>query len=127
MSMRAYRIVNFVILGILLYALVFPLLSPVIGKLFPSFEHCYYNHLTGNPCPFCGLTSDMKALLSGNTNSEDANALFQFFLAIYFAEISFRIAILFLARKLTGRVLPAIDIVVHSILVTCVLHTLNTV
>ncbi|MCK5131904.1 MAG: DUF2752 domain-containing protein [Candidatus Sabulitectum sp.] len=125
--MGAYRIFNLVVLGLLLYVLVFPLISPVMEKLFPSVMRCYYEDFTGDACPFCGLTRDMNCVLSGDRKQDRINTSFQLFLAVYTFEWLIRITMMLMSGRFTGRALPVIDVAIHCILAVCVLHAVNTI
>lgn len=125
--MGTYRVFNLVVLGFLLYVLVFSLISPVMEKLFPSVIHCYYKEYTGNPCPFCGLTRDMSCLLTGNGEQERVNSRFQLFLTVYAVEWVIRIFTLLMSRRFTGKTLPAIDVAIHCVIAVMVLYAFNTV
>lgn len=125
--MGAYRIFNLVILGFLVYVLVFSLVSPVMEKLFPSVVRCYYKELTGDPCPFCGLTRDMNCVLTGNKEQDKLNTRFQLFLAVYAFEWVIRITMLSVSRRFTGKTLPLVDVAIHCILVVRVIQAVNTI
>ncbi|MCD4706152.1 MAG: hypothetical protein K8S62_00250 [Candidatus Sabulitectum sp.] len=125
--MGAYRIFNLVVLGFLLYVLVFSLISPAIEKLFPSVTHCCYKNFTGNPCPFCGLTGDMNCVLTGDREQGRINSRFQLFLTVYVVEWAIRIFMLLMSGRFTGKNLPAIDIAIHGVIAVIIFHTLNTV
>jgi hypothetical protein len=67
---RAYRIVNWVILGLMLYMLALPWLSPLFKKCLPSIcGVCPYRELSGKPCPLCGMTRAVGAILHGDFQS----------------------------------------------------------
>ena len=125
--MRTYRIFNLVVLGLLLYVLVFSLVSPALEDLFPSVVKCYYKEFTGDPCPFCGLTRDMNCVLTGEGGHDRVNTRFQIFLSIYVLELALRIFLVLASKRLTGRTLPAVDIAIHCILALIVLRAFNTV
>lgn len=125
--MGAYRIFNLVILGFLLYVLVFSLVSPAMEKLFPSVMHCYYKEFTGDPCPFCGLTRDLNCFLTGDHEHDRINTRFQLFLAVYTIEWVLRIIGFLLSGKFSGKILPGIDGAIHCIIALRILHAVNTV
>ncbi|MHC4655159.1 MAG: DUF2752 domain-containing protein [Planctomycetota bacterium] len=63
----AYRIVNWVVLGFTLYLPALPFLSPLLEKCFPSvWGICPYRELRGEPCPLCGMTRAIGAVLRGD-------------------------------------------------------------
>lgn len=109
----AYRTVNLVILGLLLYAALFPLISPPMEKLLPAIWRCQYKALTGNPCFFCGLTEDMRNFLAG-TNQLPSNSYFPLMLRIYGAELILRILLTTVWIRFHWKKLPAVDIAIHS-------------
>lgn len=125
--MGTYRIFNLVILGFLLYVLVFTMISPVMEKHFPSIMRCYYKEITGDPCPFCGLTRDMNCVLSGNREQDRINTHFQLFLTVYAVEWIIRIFMLLMSGRFTGKSLPVIDITIHGVIAVIVLYAFNTV
>lgn len=124
--MNAYRTFNLVVLGFLLYALLFPLISPLMEKLLPNVWRCYYKDITGNPCPFCGLTSDMSSFLHRNRAQINGwnNSHFPIFLTAYTVEWAIRIPMLLISRRFTGRRLPVIDTALHTIIAVVVFYAL---
>lgn len=125
--MNPYRIFNLVVLGFLLYVLVFSIVSPFLTEQFPDIPGCYYKELTGEPCPFCGLTRDMNCVLTGEEEQHRINSRFHLFLAVYVFEWIIRITMLSVSRRFAGKALPAIDIGIHSVLAVMVLLALNSV
>ena len=125
--MGAYRVFNLVVLGLLLYVLVYSLISPVLARQFPDLPRCYYSDMTGDPCPFCGLTRDMNCLLTGRDDRSGINTSFQLFLCVYVFEWMIRITMFLLSGRFSGKTLPVIDIAIHCILAVVVLYALNTV
>ena len=116
-------------MGLLLYVLVFSLVSPVVTRYFPNLPVCYYKEFTGSNCPFCGLTRDLNCVLTGNVEQDRINTRLQLFLAVYAMEWVIRITMLLLTRRfpLRGKTLPAIDIAIHCILAIRVLQAINSV
>jgi hypothetical protein len=109
--MNRYRTVNLVLLGFLLYSLVFPLVSPYMERIAPAVWRCHYRALTGRPCPFCGLTGDMRVFLSGGGIDNPSNSRFPTLLKLYAAELVLRI--FFTAGSFRWNGLYRFDAVVH--------------
>ncbi len=63
---ESYRVVSLVLLVLSGYALIFPFVSPLLAKVFPSLSRCWYQARTGQPCPFCGITRDFGRYTVGN-------------------------------------------------------------
>ena len=127
--MRTYRIFNLTIIGLLLYVLVFSIVSPVLTEYFPNLPVCYYKEFTGSNCPFCGLTRDLNCILTGNTEQDRINTRLQLFLAVYAMEWVIRVTILLLSRRFSfsGKTLPAIDVTIHCVLAIRVFQAINSV
>lgn len=111
--MNRYRTVNLVLLGFLLYLLVFPLVSPFMEKIAPSVWKCHYRALTGRPCPFCGLTGDMRRYLSGGGMETPVNSRFPFLLKLFAGELVLRIFLT--AGSFRWRRLYLLDGAVHLV------------
>lgn len=119
--MRAYRIVNLVMLGLILYALVFTIVSPFMEKLLPSLWRCNYRAITGKPCPFCGLTGDMGSFLaSGCRSGSYENGSFPLLLRIYFGCLVLRVFFSAASFRWNSRQLPWIDGGTHLVFLSIV-------
>jgi hypothetical protein len=103
--------------------LVFTLISPLLEKAFPSVMKCYYKEITGDPCPFCGLTEDMSCTLEGDTDHQPVNTHFQLFLTVYKIAWAARILFTLLCFKLPGKTIPAIDTAFHLVLAAGVVYS----
>lgn len=125
--MKAYRIVNYVILALLLYVLVFPYISALLSEISPELTQCYHRANTGELCPFCGLTRDMNCVLTGNEETDRINTNFQVFIAMYALEWFIRVLIIILSRKFTGRTIPILDIVFHLIMFMILFNTVKSI
>jgi len=102
---------------------VFTLISPLLERAFPSVMKCYYKEITGDPCPFCGLTEDMSCTLEGDTGHRPVNPHFQMFLAVYKIEWAARILLTLFSFKLSGKTIPAVDVAFHLILAAVVVYS----
>ena len=63
----ANKIYQYVVMTLLLYALLYPILSPHLRALLSTEQVCYYNALTRKACPFCGTTRAMRAFYESGT------------------------------------------------------------
>lgn len=113
--MRAYRTINLVILGFLLYALVFTFVSPLMEKLFPTLWRCHYMAITGKPCPFCGLTEDMRNYLLRVNGSACSNPLFPGLVRFYFGILISRVVFTLASFRYGSKYLPWADGIVHLV------------
>lgn len=59
-KIRNYKIVNIVILGLVIYMLIFPQISQVLETIIPNSTKCVYLSFTGKECPLCGGTRYIK-------------------------------------------------------------------
>lgn len=63
---KVYNIFNWISISGLIYVMLLPLISIPMNWLCPQLWTCSYLRITGNPCPFCGLTRDFSACFTGN-------------------------------------------------------------
>lgn len=116
---RTYRIVNWVIFGLMLYLLALPLLSPLLEKCFPSvWGVCPYRELSGEPCPLCGMTRAVGAVLRGDFHrAVSLNPLSIFAVLFILSEVIFRVVLLCLNISRRSRpLLVRADIFAHVLL-----------
>ncbi len=88
--MRVYGTVSAVLLGLLLYSAVFPFISPLMERIAPVVWRCQYRAFTGEPCPFCGLSGDMRRFLATGRTEGSANPAFGSLLALFAGELILR-------------------------------------
>ena len=116
---RTYRIVNWVILGFMLYLLALPFLSPLLEKCLPSvWGICPYREVWNEPCPLCGVTRAVGAVLQGDFNRAVLlNPLSIFAVLFILSELIFRVVLLCLnlSRRFWS-LLVRTDIFVHLLL-----------
>lgn len=118
--MKAYRTVNLVILGLLLYTLLFTMISPVMEELLPGVWRCQYKAMSGKPCPFCGLTGDMRSYLLTGDQTAFANPLFPELVRLYFGILMARTVFTAASFRYGNRYLPWIDGAVHLVFLSTV-------
>lgn len=116
---RTYRIANWVIFGFMLYLLALPFLSPPLEKCFPSvWGVCPYRELRGEPCPLCGMTRAVGAVLRGDFHrAVSLNPLSIFAVLFILSEVIFRAVLLCLNINRRSRpLLVRADIFAHVLL-----------
>ena len=93
---RTYRIVNWAILGLMLYLLALPFLSLLLEKCLPAvWGVCPYRQLLGEPCPLCGMTRAVGAVLRGDfRRAVSLNPLSIFAVLFILSEVIFRAVLL---------------------------------
>ncbi len=116
---RTYKTVNWVILGLMLYLLSLPFLSPLFEKCFPRVSGvCLYRELSGKPCPLCGMTRAVGAVLRGDFHrAVSLNPLSIFAVLFILSEVIFRAVLLCLNINRRSRpLLVRADIFAHLLL-----------
>ncbi len=116
---RTYSIVNWVILGFMLYLLALPFLSPLLEKCFPSvWGICPYREVWDEPCPLCGATRAVGAALRGDFHRAVLlNPMSIFVVLFILSEVIFRIVLLCLHLSRRSRsLLVRADIFAHLLL-----------
>ena len=114
-----YRIANWVIFGFMLYLLALPFLSPPLEKCFPSvWGVCPYRELLGEPCPLCGMTRAVGAVLRGDFHrAVSLNPLSIFAVLFILSEVIFRAVLLCLNISRRSRsLLVRADVFAHLLL-----------
>ncbi len=116
---RTYSIVNWVVLGFMLYLLALPFLSPLLEKCFPSvWGICPYREVWDEPCPLCGATRAVGAFLRGDFHRAVLlNPLSIFAVLFILSEVIFRALLLCLhISRRPWSLLVRTDIFVHLLL-----------
>ena len=116
-----YRTVSIVILAVCIYFFLLPVISPLMERLLPKIWTCPFLRITGNPCPFCGITRGMGSIYSLDIGSASTTALMAALIAV--SETAFRILIVTFAGSMKGRTIEniiMIDIICHLLLVISV-------
>ena len=119
-SWQTYRIINWVILGLMLYLLSLPFLSPLFEKCFPSvWGVCVYRELSGQMCPLCGMTRAVGAVLQRDFHTAvSLNPLSIFAVLFILSEVIFRALLLRLhVSQQSWSLLVRMDILAHMLLV----------
>ena len=115
---RTYRALNWTGFGLAAYCIVFPFISPAMGRLLPRvWSVCAFKRMTGQPCPLCGLTRAFGALMRGDIRSALAYHPFVLLAASFIVgELVFRAFLLAVGREARlSRIFHA-DIAVHAVI-----------
>ena len=59
---KNYIYVNISLLILIIYVILFPIISIPLNTAFPQFSICPYLRITGRPCPLCGGTRYIAGL-----------------------------------------------------------------
>lgn len=118
---KAIIIYNWILIGIILYFMCLPLITPIMVKIVPNFWICPYSQYTGRDCPFCGITTDLyhvlrnpKLLLKIHKLKNPVSGII---LVLGISEFLYRIMLFKLINKLKNYKFYLIsDITIHSIL-----------
>lgn len=118
---RNYRIYNWVFLGIIIYFICLPIITPVMVRILPGLWICPYEKYTGKPCPFCGITTDLYRLLRHPDMLGDIgnfkNPVSLIALVIGFLEFQYRIAMFIIVKKIKRmKNFFIMDIIIHILL-----------
>ncbi|HPJ27764.1 MAG TPA: hypothetical protein PLM22_02445 [Candidatus Sabulitectum sp.] len=114
--MGAYRTVNLVLLGLLLFAPVFILISPAMERAFPSVWRCHWKAASGQECPFCGLTRGAGEFMETGDIPPEGNPRLRPLVTGYAIVLPARAVFTWLSFRRMGRALPWIDGAVHLVL-----------
>ena len=114
--MGAYRTVNLVLLGLLLFAPVFILISPAMERAFPSVWRCHWKAASGQECPFCGLTRGAGEFMETGDIPPEGNPRLRPLVTGYAIVLPARAVFTWLSFRKTGRALTLIDGVFHLVL-----------
>lgn len=112
-----YKNFNITIILLTLLFILIPFLTFITKSLIPnSYDllRCPYYKLTGNPCPFCGITTDFKNFLLGKLFVHKYNIMSTplFFYGIF--ELFFRMVLIKHSDKINYKLIYK-DILIHSI------------
>ena len=84
-----------------MYVLLLPFISPVMENLFPVLWQCQYKRITGQQCPFCGITRDIEAFYSTGKLGElnrDSSIYFIMLMSIVIVGVIAGITFILLAK-----------------------------
>lgn len=78
---------NNVIVGLAFVVIFLPIIMYFVKKIMPNGASCTFYELTYRPCPFCGVTTDIRNILKGNFFAYKYNILSVPFLMGSVAEV----------------------------------------
>ncbi|WP_304944335.1 DUF2752 domain-containing protein [Vallitalea guaymasensis] len=120
---KRFIIYNWVFLGILVYFICLPLITPIMVKIMPDLWICPYQKYTGKECPFCGVTTDLYRLfrnpqMLGNIKNFK-NPVSLIALVLGLLEFQYRIIILITVQKIKRiKGIFITDIIIHILLIS---------
>jgi len=122
LRVSVYKVINGVIILYILTIILLPLFNEIVFSTNTQIWQCPYLRITGKPCPFCGITRDIKSIMCfiaslGNDNIYLLNKISLPLLLTIFIEVIIRFFILI---KLSNIKVPysliIVDIIIHSFL-----------
>lgn len=114
---KNYIYMNWILLGLSIYVIFFPILSFYISQFFPVFGKCAYLTLTNKPCPLCGGTRYFANIFQVFQNPSYLSQPFGIIAVAIVFEMVFRIVILIQINKykVVSKKVIKIDVVIHII------------
>ena len=115
-----YKNFNKTILVLCVSFVLIPTLAFFMKKYFYDIYaviKCPYYFKTGAPCPFCGITTDLKNMLLGNIQCTRYNLLSIPIMITLILEVLFRIVLIKNNIDIKSNKIFLIDLIVHSVLI----------
>lgn len=115
-----YKNFNKTVLALCIAFIFIPVVSFFMKKYFYDIYaiiKCPYYFKTGDLCPFCGITTDLKNILIGNVLHNKYNILSIPIIITLILEIQFRILLIKNNINIKSNKIFLIDLIVHSILI----------
>ena len=116
---KNYIYVNITFICLIIYVILFPMISIPMGKIFPHFNECSYLRITGKPCPLCGGTRYIQGLPKVFTDITYILNPFGAIMVVIFCEFLFRLYNLTTLKKEKSEKWIENDITVHLLLLIC--------
>lgn len=63
---KRYNEFNLIMIILVCMVIFLPIIVYLVRFILPNTIRCPYYEFTSNPCPFCGITSDIRNMLKGN-------------------------------------------------------------
>lgn len=114
---REYINFNKTIILICVLIIFLPIIIYIIRTIIPVFPRCLYYDITGEYCPFCGITTDLRNILQGEFYIAKNNILTIPIIILTILEVILRLVYLKYYRKvLNNRNVILIDVIIHGII-----------
>lgn len=129
MIKKIYSIMQKIILGYVVYFLFLPVITPFMKKLAPGFWQCAYTKFTGRPCPFEGITGDLKNIISYGIKEDTVNILSIPLFICFICEIIIRIIICIHLKRFSVEAVKKIlisDVIIHIIFLVYIIFLIST-
>ena len=118
---KIYKIISMVVLGLCVYGLLLPVISPVMNKILPQVWTCPFLRVTGHDCPFCGITRGVTDMYTLNFDGASIVSMITFMVILI--ESAFRTMILLTVSVLKEKTIfkiITVDVVLHTILIVLI-------
>ncbi|GAB6168099.1 hypothetical protein JCM1393_05590 [Clostridium carnis] len=116
-----YNELNMIIIILSGMIIFLPIIIYLIRLIFPNIWRCPYYELTHNPCPFCGITTDIRNILKGNIFEYKYNLISIPIIFLSIMEIFIRIKLICGKNKLKSikyrREIFKFDFIYHGIII----------
>ena len=114
---KNYIYLNITYFGLMVYIILFPLVSKLIQKVIPTFGKCPYLAFTGKPCPLCGGTRYIEGLPNV---FHDITYLFNPFgiiILVIMVQFFFRMYLIITRKKERSTKWMTIDVIIQILLI----------
>lgn len=114
-TLSNYKNINKTLLLLSISIFIFPFFIYIFKTSLPnlySLLRCRYYSTTGNPCPFCGITTDIKNILTGNIFCYKYNLLSIPLLIFTILELCLRTILIKFSNRITKNII-LLDIFYH--------------
>lgn len=118
---KHYIAINITFIFMALYFINLPMISSIITTYTPIEVTCPFNELTGDDCPYCGITSEIDVLQNSTNETKVSNgiSLGTFIYYFCYAEILIRLVLILLQYlKKVPKFIIYVDCLIHSLLLS---------
>lgn len=72
---KRYNDFNLIIIILTCMVIFLPIIVYLVRLIAPNIIRCPYYEFTSNPCPFCGITSDIRNMIKGDLFADKYNLI----------------------------------------------------